>query len=84
MGGPFSLVLVACLPLNSFSLLLPWGEGEGRDGGVAGAARGWHGEGTCSGSRRGLLRSPNAQFSFLQRVAQASNSLSWQKERAGE
>lgn len=38
MGGPFSLVLVTCLLLNS--LLLPWGEGEGRDGGVAGAARG--------------------------------------------
>lgn len=72
MGGPFSLVLVTCILLNSFSLLLPWGEGEGRDGGVAEAARGWCGEGTCSGSRQGLLRSPNAQLYFLQRVAQAS------------
>lgn len=36
MGGPFSVVLVTCLPLNSFSLLLPWGEGEGRDGGAVG------------------------------------------------
>lgn len=40
MGGPFSLVSVTCLPLNSFSLLLPWGEGEGRDGGVAGGCKG--------------------------------------------
>lgn len=72
MGGPFSLVSVTCLPLNSFSLLLPWGEGEGRDGGVAGAARGWHGEGVYSGSRQGLLRSPTAEFYFLQCVAQAS------------
>lgn len=72
MGGPFSLVLATCLPLNSFSLLLPQGEGEGRDGGAEGAAREWHGEGRRSGSGHELLRSPNAQLYFFQRVAWAS------------
>lgn len=72
MGGPSSLVLVTGLPLNSFFLLLPRGEGEGRDGGEAGAARGWHGEETRPGSGRRLPRSPNVQLYFFQRVARES------------
>ena len=74
---------MTCLPLNSFSLLLPWGEGEGRGGGAAGAARGWHGEGRRSGSGHGQPRSPNAQLYSFQRVAQASQPLSRQKGDGG-